>query len=613
MHRYVTLIWDVADLHQSSTAQYLSQRLRIGLPTWTIAAETEGLLVMHAGAKARQSQVYPLEARAGVVLGKLFSKQLNQDATPANVTLDDEVSRDIIKSDGRDLVDRYWGRYVAFICDLDRNQRFAVRDPSGGFLCYRTVLDGVNVYFSNIEDICEIGRLKFSTNWDQILSDLTMIELANGRTGLTEVNELVPGECNAIIDGSCTSRLYWDPREICQSNIIFDVDDACSLLRSTTQACVNAWSSTYPSIIHHLSGGLDSAIVLGCMAKAPIQPKVVCVNYYTATEQGDERVYAKLAADQAGYEYIDYELQGAAKQLESLVSKPPLLPSPAIPILGSQVDPVESRIAEERDVQAFTSGEGGDHIFYQMGLTQIAADHVRNHGLSLHLLRVAFDTAQLTKKSFWSVMSTAVTNGLLRRPWTLQNEQAYAMELPAFLKKECVDALPSDYASHPWSRGTAGIPPGKLAQILILPGLLARHHPFGRSELADVLHPLFSQPIVDLCLRIPSYVLTTGSRNRGLARLAFANDIPREILVRRSKGVTSNYFSRMCVENLSFLREYLLDGLLARQEMIDRQGLDRTLSLEAIEHIENLRPILKLIVTEAWLKSWAETRRKAAA
>ena len=86
-------------------------------------------------------------------------------------------------------------------------------------------------------------------------------------------------------------------------------DEAVVSLRETTVGCEHAWASCYDGIVHNLSGGLDSSIVLSCLKSAPSRPRVTCLNYFTTGPNEDERrspdnvarVVAYLASERSGW------------------------------------------------------------------------------------------------------------------------------------------------------------------------------------------------------------------------------------------------------------------------------------------------------------------------
>ena len=88
------------------------------------------------------------------------------------------------------------------------------------------------------------------------------------------------------------------------------------------------------------------------------------------------------------------------------------------------------------------------------------------------------------------------------------------------------------------------------------------------------MRPLTSQPVVETCLRIPSYVLLADGVSRGLARRAFRDFLPAQVLRRTVKGVTRGFWHAVVRRNMGFIRAYLLDGVLVRQGLLDRRKLE---------------------------------------
>ncbi len=160
---------------------------------------------------------------------------------------------------------------------------------------------------------------------------------------------------------------------------------------------------------------------------------------------------------------------------------------------------------------------------------------------------------------------------------------------------------------HPWLADARRAPPGKVWHIESLGPPLPYYDPLGRPEDPEAVHPLLSQPLIELCLRIPTYTLVGGGWDRALARRAFARDLPREILRRRAKGASTATAQRVFESNLPFLREMLLDGLLVRERLLDRAELEGALVPCQSSPEGRFVPVLfQQLATEAWLRRWVE-------
>ena len=83
--------------------------------------------------------------------------------------------------------------------------------------------------------------------------------------------------------------------------------------------------------------------------------------------------------------------------------------------------------------------------------------------------------------------------------------------------------------------------------------------------------------MVELCLRIPVDIHFDGGRSRGLARRAFADVVPAPILRRQWKDHPVLFFGEVVQNNLAFLREHLLDGVLVREGILNRAAVELAL------------------------------------
>jgi asparagine synthase (glutamine-hydrolysing) len=119
---------------------------------------------------------------------------------------------------------------------------------------------------------------------------------------------------------------------------------------------------------------------------------------------------------------------------------------------------------------------------------------------------------------------------------------------------------------------------------------------------------------MELCLRIRTYALIEGGWDRALARRAFAPDLPTEIVRRRAKGGVTVHLRNILRRNAPFIREMLLDGVLVREGLLDKQRLELCLSAQGgLKDAAFAEVAVDHISTEAWLRSWSEQRQLAAA
>jgi asparagine synthase (glutamine-hydrolysing) len=175
-----------------------------------------------------------------------------------------------------------------------------------------------------------------------------------------------------------------------------------------------------------------------------------------------------------------------------------------------------------------------------------------------------------------------------------------------------VKAVSTERFVHPWLLSARNTPPGKLWHVASV-ALNAVDNPFARPDDPEIVNPFMSQPFAELCLRTPTYLHISGGRERALARMAFREDIPREVYERTTKGGLEEYAKDIVLKNIGFMREMLLDGVLVREKLIDRKAMEDALSCEPRRISLTTSSLLAYLSKEAWFHRWGQTKARAAA
>lgn len=603
MLRFIALVWDASHEAGSAAAQLVSCRA-CASADWRKIAIGEELLVFYrnVGAEADEARVLP--QGAGVLLGTIFPKSFDcEPSAPRSATIDAEEAAALLRSAGRRLIDRYWGRYVAFMRDEADRTTLVLRDPSGHLPCFSTVYRGTTIYFSHAQDCVALGLMQLSTNWNYVAAYLCNWRLHNRQTGLNEVSEVQAGECIAHRSNAVSRQIYWKPSDIARANPVESFDSAVTLLRNTTRACVWAWASCYPRIIHSLSGGLDSSIVLSCLRSAPAQPELTCLHYFgESTADADERRFARAAAERWECEIIERKLDAGAVRLESILDVAKSA-RPGIYQYSVQHGSFEEQLAQQTGATAVFKGVGGDQVFFQGRSALAVADHLHRGSLRQGW-QLAKQVAQVQRASIGSVFTSGLRHSLFGRRWNPQAELGSESRL---VKRDVIDAVRGDRKwVDDWIASDDDLPEGKLRHIDTMRVPFDYYDPLERLMHAQRVHPLFSQPLMEACLRIPTYFMAFGGRDRAVARAAFASELPRAIATRSTKGVIDSYMQQLQRRNLPFIKSMMLDGLLVREGLLDKASVEASFD-EALA--TSRRPLSELFVyhlsTEAWLRSWS--------
>jgi asparagine synthase (glutamine-hydrolysing) len=614
MYRYFVLVWNPRNLLAAASARALSERIVAVASGWARAFEADGICAFHAGLGEGASRTLLLDHGAGAVFGRIFNRDIDSTDSALRVEFDFNESLKIVQTGGRRLIERYWGRYVALIQDAATSETWILRDPSGGMPCQMTTYQGVNLVFSDLEDCLGLGIRHFTVSWDYIRGLLAYSGYHSRDTALKEVSEVQFGERIRFSGDTLHRSLEWNPLTIAQTNPIPDPEVAVAELRRTTRACVHAWASCYSDIVHNLSGGLDSSIVLSCLMDTPSRPNITCLNYFATGPDEDERRYARLMANLVKVELIERQLDVREVKLDYIFN----LRRSARPwfyIYELEHGRFEGQLAAEREAKGLFSGAGGDGVFFQARADLAVTDYLFDHGVGRDLLRVTMDAARISRKSIWPLLFNALRSRAFSPGWhPLRVGGRPARTLVSRDVQQAARRNPK--LLHPWfsSRSLRGVPPGVLWHALSVSAAPAYYNSFEVGPYPERTLPLVSQPLVELCLRIPTYVLIKNGMDRATARRAFAPDLPPEIVKRRNKGRIDQHVRNLLDANLNFVRDVVLNGRLVKEGLLDRRNLELYLTRDRspadFQYAEILQEHLCI---EAWLARWLDNRESASA
>ena len=603
MYRYIALSWDHTIPTAAAAARMIAARINAGPLTWDTAFDSPGLLVLHTDPREGCMQAYPIIGKdgrqRGVVTGKLFDRPTADDQPMApNAHLDKAQSQRILDSRGQALVDHHWGRYVAFVHNEQQNERWVVRDPIGQFSCHYIPHQGVDIFFSDMETIANFEFLDLSLDWENIGLYLKYLFLIRSSTCYKKVTQLMPGERLSITGDKRTTEQLWDPATISQTDMIEDGEEAARLLRTMTINCVAAWAGNYERILHRI-GGLDSSIVLACLTQMDTPPDITCFTYYTTGAlDGDERVYVRMATEHANVPLV--EQKRLISQFDmSKFNKVSQSPMPENYFHAVELSDFECNLAIEKNAQASFTGVGGDQIYFSIVKNYGPSDYLNGNKINLNLIKYIIEAAQIQDISIWSSIKKTIEEVLNNKPFNPHSENKTVNS--KIINHNKIPNISFEKSIEHWLKYTKNIPKGKIFHMYSCSMALDYRGLFIPPHHVTPVDPLMSQPLMELCFRIPSWLLAKGGMKRGLARYAFADYVPKEILRRESKASAESYYKNLMKQEKNFMKDFLMNGFLLKNNFLNKDILKNCFSNKYSDS-EIPRLIFTLNI-EAWVKS----------
>ncbi len=615
MFRYMALLWDSRSHKQTEAAALISRRLVDGGKHWQRVLDNAGLRVFCTEASGGFLRATPLCDQQGVVLGCLFERNADpEDPSPARrAALDARRSAEIIRSHGRCLMTDYWGNYVG-VLDGGAGQKWVIKDPTGALPCFTVAYCGLTLAFSCIADCVGLGILDFTVNWHRLAHHILGRSLPSGATSLNEVTEVHRGECLELDGRNPPARtLYWTPTSFCADTnaLIEDRQHAANAMRGTIISCTQTLASCHESILVRLSGGLDSSIILACLKNASEAPRITACTFYTPGGRADARRWAHIASRDIGCEQLDWQFNPAAVRLDALLEQQPSV-QPQWAMHDLLTAPLERRCAAERRATAVLTGDGGDAGLGTISVAHCVEQYLQYHGLRPGVLRVARDASLCRDESILQILQVGL------RSWLFGYADVTSRALMWGACKLVSDRAPLMAATedepHPWFSAHERLPLNIVRQLGDLTRTPTFYDLFVDPQVTGPVRvePMYSQPVVELLLRIPTYVQIEGGRDRGLARRAFAGRVPAALLSRLWKDRAPQYLRQLIQNNLTFLRETLLDGVLMKEGLLKRSAVETALStgLQKADFPEG--ELMCHLDAELWARHWVGTERHRA-
>jgi asparagine synthase (glutamine-hydrolysing) len=604
---YVAFVWNAQSATECEASAILQKRLTERETKWHAVIRVAGLSVYTTCGTARSAErIYHLPHETGVLIGRLFTHAPNAETYPSPDRVSARSAAAILQSHGRALIRDYWGAYIAFIRDAHRSAVFVLRDPTGAIPCSVMHLSGIQVYFRRLQDCAAFAPFALSLNHRYLIARLAYWVACRRDSGLNEVSMVLASECIEHRGEKTTRQFYWNPLDVARTDIFDSFERASAETRRCVRACVHSWANHFESVLHNTSGGLDSTIVLACLASASSRIGVTCLCQFGRSLSSDERFYARLAARTLQYPLLE---------LPAIVHwdfEPPLTAAPCpvpYPWLGMrEQSALHAQIARRYGASALFSGHGGDELFFHTAGVPSSADFLYLHGFTPKWFTAIRNDVLVERRSFWNVTRAAGLYGSSRKRWGAREMYA-GISQPLIPSPVMREALDDPDLLHPWFRESVDVPPAKLEQAFLIILHTARiMNPIIAADAPLEIAPLLSQPVMEVCLRTPTYLCRRSGRDRAVARHAFSTDLPAEIAQRRSKGMGDDTTRRALVAQRMQIRDYLLGGFLAQHRYVDCEGISRLLAGEPTQSAAHFNHLLDFLTIESWARYWAEHR-----
>jgi len=394
---------------------------------------------------------------------------------------------------------------------------------------------------------------------------------------------------------------FWSPVHYAMRIGQPTIEEAIAAFRATFSDCVNAWASVQPRAFVALSGGVDSSLVAVSLAAAQSREKIIGVTYCHESTLIDESHFARLVAQQSGIELLEIHLKPKGLTLD-FYHRLRILPFPLRCSYNADRRKRELSIAAQYGLTAAYYGNGGDGVLFRHLHNVTAQDYAIDNGIGSEFLRFSLLSARMCDTTIWSALWAGLKARLFKpTPTTIDPDDP--LILWGINKNLVEKGIYRKNSFLPWEEERHKLLPGKNSQIDVI-AATDIYFPFLEGEdFIETISPIMSQPVVELCLTLPSYILTYDGRDRGLARKAFEDLLPRPIRLRRFKSGGSPYYVDLFNNNRDFIEDFLLNGELSSRGFLDTDSIAAMVRSSSGGEEEHYVRLEQLCTVEAWVRA----------
>ncbi len=521
----------------------------------------------------------------GYVIGPCFGRH-----GPSADTAHFFASETSIPVTAKAFMKAHWGSYLLLFFDGRKQQWCLCGDPSGLLPVFHYEASDHSLFATHPALLESASGQKMSVNWLAMRRHLLAPDQRQRETCLQGVEELRPG---ALLYPATLASYQdlWRAADHFPAYPAMSFDEAREALRPAVVEVVTAWSRYFGDTAVAVSGGVDSSLICGALSASEIP--FGCITLATRDSTGDERAFARSLAEHLAVPLVERIYDPSS--VNPFVCASSGLPRPSRRAFLAAVDRMLEQGLRELGSNVVFDGNGGDNLFCFLHSAAPVADRVRNEGIGAQSISTLLDMCKLTDCDL-PTMCLATLHRLSRRSAQIMLPLDYRLLDPADCQVQVIEPLVD------WLEADPGSHQGKRDHVSLL--MKAQHHIHCVTCGSARFSPLMSQPLIETCLRIPTWLWPKGGLNRALARAAFADRLPADILRRKSKAGPDSFIRRAFRAHHKQLHELLHYGHLAANGILDVDAIDRAFAMPLEKDADMIYRLLDLAEAENWSRTW---------
>jgi len=527
------------------------------------------------------------------------------------------------EDEGEACVQRLRGMFAFALWDRARRRLLLARDRLGKKPIYYSIQKGTLYFCSELAGLLRALPFRPEVDLEAIDLYLSLQYVPEPRTVYKGVLKLPAAHTLTWEGGEATLRRYWDYAAL--PKIHGGEEELAADLRSRLRESVRIRLMSEVPLGAHLSGGLDSSIVVALMAELSDRPvRTFSVGF---EEEGySELPYARAVAQRYATRHQEFLLRyddvpATMEKIAEHFGEPFADPS-AIPLF------LLARLTRE-SVTVALNGDGGDEAlagYQRYWLDPLANTYLRAPAWFRQRLVPAV-TGNL-RDDFSRPVGQSLPDGLKRlRQLGETDPRASILRWGSYFS-------PNDRRALWKAEHRSGLVPGNAAALIIEAYERATGSPLDRTLYADIhtylpgdllvkadrmtmaasleaRSPFLDQELIEWTARLPGNLKVRGRRGKYLLRKAFADALPKEVIRHRKQGFGIPLSSWFCGPLKEWTRDLLLSSSSPLTEWMNTAPMQSMLDQHAAGAADHGKRLYALVMLAMWARSASHMGRAA--
>lgn len=539
-------------------------------------------------------------------------KELERRGHRFYTSTDTEVIVHLYEELGAGCVQKLRGMFAIAVYDEKKRKLLLARDRLGIKPLHYAVEKGRLLFGSEIKAILAASPALREMSLDGLLQYIQCGYIPAPSTAFSRISKIPPGHVLEFEDGRVTTRQYWDLPKFSTFEAISE--EACleEMERRLSEAVRIRLIADVP-LGALLSGGVDSSIVVGLMARASSRPvKTFSIGFEDAGF--NETPYARAVAGRFGTEHHEFTIRPNIHEVLNYLTgflDEPFGDSSMLPTY------LVSRLARQF-VKVVLSGDGGDELF-------AGYDHYQTQMARQAFNRLPGWAGSLYRNAIFPLLPQGTRGRRLlydmASPWPDR-------VLNAFTFRSDLGGRDSVLSGDLRRLAENGIDPlrtfreclGKAAQFeplsqmlyldtkTYLPAdILTKVDRMSMATSLEARVPLLDHPFVEWAVGLPENLKLRGKEPKYILRkLARRIGIPAEVIDRPKRGFAMPLVHWIRNELKRDFAQLLLEPRTMERGYFDRKGLSTLLEEHFRGRRNHANKLWRLLAFELWHRNFLE-------